>query len=326
MIVMDDRLRKYVMIGISICAMGAFVFYEFYSSEGGSSHWVNPKTLDQSPSKRALNEQRKQREREDFQFDRKVSSLDHFMETAVEKDPFDSMASESGSVELEEGSSAYAKASADKEVGAIGGGLSAKGEEQRVQRDEGKAQSAQRMEQSAEVVVSRESGKVERRTGFASGGVQAISEEIQKNISSAISVLAVVQEDAVLQSGSVLKLRTLAPFTIKNVIVPENTFVFGQVTVAQDKIQLSVTSLVVGDRSIPIELTAYDMSGNEGLLLEGGLNKEIEGDALGEAVNEIQRNVDIPVLRNVPFRSARKKVRAREVPMKAGYKMYLKGE
>jgi hypothetical protein len=131
-----------------------------------------------------------------------------------------------------------------------------------------------------------------------------------------------VHEKSKITHGSDLKLRIIESFKIGRVTVPENTFVTGKVSLSDDYIFININSLSINGDLVDVLLTAYDLNGVKGIFIENV--KETRNDLVADAVNEVKRNVNLPILRNLPYNLAKKKIREKEVWIKAGYKIYLK--
>lgn len=310
---MEDKNKKIIIISVAITAMAVFVYLEFIqpgklNTGVRTDAYVNPSELDQSPSKQEVYAEKRKKEREAFSFDRKVNSLEHFLNNQVEKSPFPEIDTLK---EIEFPSPA--ENLIDSKVLIV----EENGRERslRVSAPVGKQEKVQ-LE------------KKRRRIGFATGGAFDQMEVQSDNHDRAnkINVLSVVQNDVRITTGSALKLRTLQSFSANSIVVPENTFVVGHAKFTGDRIIIKVESIPVNGNIIPVNLTAYDLHGNEGIYVEGGLESEIQEDALEQTVSELQRNVKVPILRNVPFNSARKKIREPEIPIPSGYKVYLRSQ
>ena len=61
-------------------------------------------------------------------------------------------------------------------------------------------------------------------------------------------------------------------------MVPVNTFVMGEVKFSRARIFIKVKSVLAGGQLLTVSLDAYDLNGNEGILVAGGLEKEIGCD------------------------------------------------
>jgi hypothetical protein len=88
---MDERRKKIFILGICSFVIITFIYFQFrpkQSTQIDTEDFVNPAYLDKSPSKQNIYTERQKRERQEFNFDRKVNSLEYFLENQVKKDPF----------------------------------------------------------------------------------------------------------------------------------------------------------------------------------------------------------------------------------------------
>lgn len=290
---MEEPIKKWILIAASISGMLIFCYYAFYQPSGNTEMLTNPSTLDNSPSKQKLYAEKRKRERQ-FNYDRKVSSLDNFLNNEVNEDPFDTSAIAEPEPSVKDTVIKPAASAPQKTIIKV-------------------------IEQP---VLMKEDPQIARRRGFASGSADVIhSTSDTKTI---LNIPVVVHDDVSAVSGKTIKLRTLASFKAEEAVVPENTFLFGKIHIAKDRLFIEVPEVIVINRNIPIALEAYDMNGNRGLLITGGIDKEITGQAMQKAVSEVQRNIDVPILRGLPFASAKKKIREKAIPINSGLKLYLR--
>ncbi|XOV91534.1 MAG: conjugative transposon protein TraM [Bacteroidota bacterium] len=293
---MQEKTKSIGLIGISILVMGAFVYFTFIdldTQENKLYGFVNPEKLDRAPTKQEIYEAKRKRERQVVNYDRKVTSLNDYLKNQIDKDPF------WDSAKLKE-------AKPDPQI------------------DETPKPVYQKVYvPTIQTEVEKETDNTVRRIGFASGTLERESSVTSKT-STTKSIPVVVQESTALKTGSSIKLRMTETTSVNGHRIPANTFVYGDVSIRSNTIQIEVESIPFQDQIIGVQLIAYDLSGNEGLIIEGGLDKEIKEDVLQETVDEVQDRINIPILNNVPFSSARKQIRDQAIPISAGYKFYLR--
>ena len=293
---MKDNYKKYGLVGISILVMGAFVYFSFIDQDTQDNKldgFVNPEKLDRTPLKQEIYEAKRKREKQVVNYDRKVTSLNDYLKNQIDKNPFED------SAKLEEKKS-------EPEVAEISEPVYRKVQVRTTQK-----------------TTEKETDNTVRRTGFASGSFKS-ENSFPSEVSENISIPVVVQESMALKTGSSMKLRMTESTLINGHRIPANTFVYGDVRIRSNTIQIEVESIPFQDQILKVHLVAYDLSGNEGLIIEGGLDKEIKEDVLRETVDEVQDRIAIPILNNVPFRSARKQIRDQAIPISAGYRLYLR--
>lgn len=292
---MEEPIKKWVLIAASISGMLIFCYYAFYQPSGNTEMLMNPSTLDNSPSKQKVYAEKRKRERQ-FNYDRKVSSLDNFLNNEVNEDPFDTSSIAEPEPSIKDTVIKPAASAPQKTIIKI-------------------------IEQP---VLITEEPQITRRSGFASGSGDVMHSTTDENTKTVLNIPVVVHGDASAVTGKTIKLRTLDSFKTESGIAPENTFLYGKVHIGKDRLFIEVTELTVSNRNIPIALEAYDMNGNRGLLITGGIDKEITGQVMERAVGEVQRNIDVPILRGLPFTSAKKKIREKAIPINSGLKLYLR--
>ena len=101
---------------------------------------------------------------------------------------------------------------------------------------------------------------IPRNYGFATavGGGQ---------LAGANTIRACVAEDQTVTTGSRIKFRLLEPLQVGDVLVPANTPLYGTVRIEGQRMAVTVNSIESGGNILPVELTAYDMDGQEGLFV-----------------------------------------------------------
>lgn len=311
---MEEKHKKLVLMGISVLGMGIFVFFSFIKDkeqEFDSTGMVNPAELDNSPSKQEIYAEKRVKDRKAFDYDRRVSSLDDFLKDQIHKDPF-----------KPDSSHIIQKFEGTQESSSV--------EQTQATTDlRNPTLKVERINRTSTIPISSgENEKVpRRRVGFASGGVESLPTTTDpEDNPTGVNVLAVVQENATISTGSFLKLRVIESFDMEGVAIPRNTFVLAEVLLTNDRIYLDVETISVAGHSLPANLTGYDLNGHRGIPIEGGLDKEIKRDVLEQTISEVQRSVEVPILKNVPFSSTKKKIRDPDIPITAGHKLYLRNK
>lgn len=172
--------------------------------------------------------------------------------------------------------------------------------------------------------VVQESKPVRRRTGFVEGETTKQTEENGATTSEEINVATVVQDDIEVKQGSNIILRTTEETIINGIKVPKNTLITGVVSLSQQRLSVDVSTIKTPTKTIAMKLKGYDLDGNEGMPLEGGVDKEIKRDVINDAITATRQVVRVPILNNTPTRAGQKKVNDPSVPVPKGYKLILK--
>jgi hypothetical protein len=168
-----------------------------------------------------------------------------------------------------------------------------------------------------------------RRAGFVSQSTSPVitqTDDGQEN-SQELTIPVVIQEAVDVKSGSNIQLRTLEEVKLNGIVIPKNSLVTGIVSITSERINVKVNSIKAASRTIQMKFNAYDLDGNEGMPVEGGVNKEIKKDVVGSAIQETGRIVNVPILNRLPTTaSGNKKINDPVIPVPKGYKLFLKPE
>ena len=131
-------------------------------------------------------------------------------------------------------------------------------------------------------------------------------------------------------------MRLMEDIQIGAVVVPKGTTIVAKSNLTNNRLQLKVTSIEYKERIIGVDLSAFDLNGQEGLYVP--LSAEAVGlKALGEGLAEtatggisIQQSGKDQILTNVSnglIRSGGNYLRSKasevKIKIKAGYQLYL---
>ena len=157
------------------------------------------------------------------------------------------------------------------------------------------------------------------------------SEAIAKN-----TMRAIIDETKTIKLGDDVKMRLMEDIQIGSVKVPKGTIIVAKSNLSGNRLQLKVTSIEYKERIIGVDLSAFDLNGQEGLYVP--LSAEAIGlKALGEGLAEtatggisIQQSGKDQILANVSnglIRSGGNYLRSKagevKIKIKAGYQLYL---
>ncbi len=306
--------KNILMISVSILGMMLFIFFEFFRKESGergpdTDQFMNPSQLDNSVSKRAVYAKQRKRERQEFNFDRKVNSLEHFLDNPVDKDPFTSTEIDTAFIQ----EPAPISRNDDRNI------TKQKTAPVRIIKENPNQEASIDILQSE---AESDEPMHQRKVGFASGGNDPNTKKSDEILD--VNILAVFHEHIKVKHGSNVLLRLLDSFSIEGVSVPKNTFVVGKVNISNNHIYIDVRYVSVNGQLLFAGFSAYDLNGSKGIFM--GNDTKIKTDALVSTMSEVQKNVNVPLLRNVPFRTAKKKIREVEISFVAGFKVYLRSQ
>lgn len=157
------------------------------------------------------------------------------------------------------------------------------------------------------------------------------SEAIAKN-----TMRAIIDETKTIKLGDEVKMRLMEDIQIGSMMVPKGTIIVAKSNLSGNRLQLKVTSIEYKERIIGVDLSAFDLNGQEGLYVP--LSAEAIGlKALGEGLAEtatggisIQQSGKDQILANVSnglIRSGGNYLRSKagevKIKIKAGYQLYL---
>lgn len=157
------------------------------------------------------------------------------------------------------------------------------------------------------------------------------SEAVAKN-----TMRAIIDETKTIKLGDDVKMRLMEDIQIGSVMVPKGTIIVAKSNLSGNRLQLKVTSIEYKERIIGVDLSAFDLNGQEGLYVP--LSTEAVGlKALGEGLAEtatggisIQQSGKDQILANVSnglIRSGGNYLRSKagevKIKIKAGYQLYL---
>ena len=149
------------------------------------------------------------------------------------------------------------------------------------------------------------------------------------NTTSEVAVPAVIHGEQSIRDGSSVKIRTTQDCTIEGTSVPRNTFLFGQVRISENRININIGGFRVNGTIVSAPLTVYDQDGSLGLMLIGGSGEGVTDKAV-DVADASTGNVlsSVPVIGGVAqatkdiFRS--RQTRSKQVVLASNYKLILK--
>jgi len=146
------------------------------------------------------------------------------------------------------------------------------------------------------------------------------------------TIRAVISEDQTLVSGATIKLRLTEDAHVNGVILPRDNFVYGTATLNNERLLISIKS-VINDHSIyPVNWQVFDLDGMAGIFIPGAISRDVSKESAAEGVNSMgitsldaslgaqAANAGIETVKTL----FSKKVKLVRVTVKAGYEVLLK--
>jgi len=148
------------------------------------------------------------------------------------------------------------------------------------------------------------------------------------------SIQAVIHETQTLVNGSTVKLRLLNDIFINGVLIPKDHFVFGTADLNGERLGIKINSLRYGNYLFPVELSAYDMDGMDGIYIPGAITRDVAKQSADRAAQQIDISTLNPSIgaqaANAGIETAKtlfsRKVKLVKVTVKAGYQVLLRDE
>ena len=173
-------------------------------------------------------------------------------------------------------------------------------------------------------------GTVTNLKGNSFYGVdETLESESQPN-----SIEAVIHETQTIVNGSIVKLRLRTDVILQSTLIPKNTFLYGTASLKGERLEVKINNIQYRNSIFPVELTAYDIDGIDGIYIPGAINRDV---AKASADRSIQTLGLIGVTDSWGAQAAgmgieaakslmSKKVKLIKVVVKAGYQVLLYDE
>ncbi len=146
------------------------------------------------------------------------------------------------------------------------------------------------------------------------------------------AVEAVIHENQVLISGSVVKLRFVSDVYINGTLIPNGSFVFGIASLNGERLEIEINSIRYNQSLYPVKLEVYDMDGLLGIYIPGTITKDVAKQSVDNSLQLLELSSMDPSLKAQTMAAGigaaktllSKKVKQVKVLVKAGYKVLLK--
>jgi conjugative transposon TraM protein len=177
---------------------------------------------------------------------------------------------------------------------------------------------------------SNEDSIIQQSTENAFFGLQNEPDLSQSEDVSTIS--AVVHQDQLLQNASIIKLRLLQDIFIKGTRIPAGTFLFGECSLGNQRLEIRFNSIAYNNIIYPVQLNAFDTDGNEGIYVPGAIGRDEAKNGADRAIQQMQLATLNPSFgaqaASAGIQAAQnflsKKVKRVQVTVKAGHRVLLK--
>lgn len=148
------------------------------------------------------------------------------------------------------------------------------------------------------------------------------------------AIEAVVNGNQVLVNGAVLRLRLGTDVYINAILIPKGTLLNAIVTLNDERLEATISSIRYGNSLFPVKLEVYDLDGLPGIYTPGSITRDVakqsadnnlqllEMASLDPSLKAQLAAADISTVKSLLSR----KIKQVKVSVKAGYKVLLKGK
>jgi conjugative transposon TraM protein len=146
------------------------------------------------------------------------------------------------------------------------------------------------------------------------------------------SIEAAVHETQTLTNGSIIKLRLLNDIFIDGAIISKGNFVFGFVSLTDERLSVEITSIRCRQSIFPVNLTVFDMDGLAGIYIPGAITRDVAKQSADNSLQLMELSTMDPSFKaqaaaagvNAAKSLLSRKVKLVKVIVKTGYKVLLK--
>jgi len=106
------------------------------------------------------------------------------------------------------------------------------------------------------------------------------------------TIRAVIHQDQQITDGGRVQLRLLEPVTLRGILIPANTLVFGTGSFGTERVGITLSNLQYEGHIFPIKLTVHDMDGMPGVFVPNVLAAQEGKQLLGQTISGANYNMN----------------------------------
>jgi len=196
-----------------------------------------------------------------------------------------------------------------------------------------------------------EGGGIDKKEGIAKGPVFQVTTRMAEmdtgesgfiyiddpdpvDSSSHNSIMAVVQENQQLVTGGTICLRLTEDAFISKVHIPRENLVYGRVSLNNDRMMMTISSIAVDQSIYPVSLQAFDLDGLPGIYIPDAMSREVAKQSVTQGIGEMGLTSLDPSIGTQAATAGiqavktllSKKVKQVKVFVKAGYQVLLRND
>ena len=137
-------------------------------------------------------------------------------------------------------------------------------------------------------------------------------------------VAAEIYEDYVIKNGDEVLIRITEPFYIAGQKLERNQLVRGKSSLREDRLQITVQSMMVNGQILPVTMVLYDTDGVKGLYAPDNSLDNSGGEVSSGVDTDASNAMNLPYVGNAVSALTRRKAREVKVPVSEGAKVYMK--
>lgn len=146
------------------------------------------------------------------------------------------------------------------------------------------------------------------------------------------SIEAIIPETQTIVAGATIKLALSNDVTIKNVLLPAGTFIYGTASLSNERLKISINSIRFENSILPVALDVYDMDGQEGIYIPGSINRTVAKESANNAMSGMNATTIDPSIgaqaATAGIEAAKslfsKKIKLIKMTVRAGYNVLLR--
>jgi len=127
-----------------------------------------------------------------------------------------------------------------------------------------------------------------------------------------------------IQNGSSVKIRLKEDLIIDENVIAKNTIITAIAKLTNERIELKISSIMLNKKPVKCNLTIYDLDGQEGVYVPGGLNQELAQESAGNVINQSSAQISIPLIGSISTNIANKKNNSKSIKIDDGHRIFIK--
>lgn len=135
---------------------------------------------------------------------------------------------------------------------------------------------------------------------------------------------AVIHGTQEVTSGSTVKLRITISSRINDVVIPENTFIYGIAQLSNERVKVQIQSIKVNSMIEPVQMSVYDTDGLEGIYIPGLQIHEVKEEAVNQTIHDLQQRIKSKGLSKLPLNLIHNENNTTNAVLTSNYEVILK--